>query len=40
MLRQLYEWGEYQFLKPSFRLASILDAGANIGIASVLFATM
>lgn len=40
VLRQLYEWGEYAFLKPSFHLSYILDAGANIGIASVLFATM
>ena len=40
VLRQLYEWGEHQFLKPRFKFDSILDAGANIGLASVLFANM
>lgn len=40
VLRQLYEWGEHNFLKPYFRFNAILDAGANIGLASALFATM
>lgn len=40
VLRQLYEWGEHNFLKPEFKFNTILDAGANIGLASVLFATM
>ncbi|CAI7782392.1 unnamed protein product [Closterium sp. NIES-54] len=35
-----YEWGEQNFLKPHFHFDSILDAGANIGLTSVLFATM
>ncbi|CAI6005362.1 unnamed protein product [Closterium sp. NIES-64] len=40
VLRQAYEWGEQNFLKPHFHFDSILDAGANIGLTSVLFATM
>lgn len=40
VLRQLYEWAEHDFLKPNMPFNAILDAGANIGIASVLFATM
>ncbi|CAI5490328.1 unnamed protein product [Closterium sp. Naga37s-1] len=40
VLRQAYEWGEQNFLKPHFHFDSILDAGANIGLTSVLFATI
>ncbi|CAI5473823.1 unnamed protein product [Closterium sp. Yama58-4] len=40
VVRQAYEWGEQNFLKPYFHFDSILDAGANIGLTSVLFATM
>ncbi|GJP30017.1 hypothetical protein CLOM_g22039 [Closterium sp. NIES-68] len=40
VVRQAYEWGEQNFLKPYFQFDSILDAGANIGLTSVLFATM
>lgn len=40
VLRQLYEWAEHDFLKPNMPFNTILDAGANIGIASVMFATM
>lgn len=40
VLWQLFEResGEHDFLKPHFNLKAILDAGANIGIASALFA--
>lgn len=40
VLRQLYEWAEHDFLKPNMPFNAILDAGANIGVASVMFATM
>lgn len=40
VLRQLYEWAEHDFMKPNMPFNAILDAGANIGVASVMFATM
>ena len=36
--RQLMEFGEYDFVRPDMEHATILDAGANCGIASLIFA--
>eukprot|EP00897_Mesotaenium_endlicherianum_P003046 jgi/Mesen1/276/ME1152359C09517 len=37
VLDQLVERGEYDRVEPRYNFTSILDAGANVGIASVLF---
>eukprot|EP00270_Netrium_digitus_P002884 TRINITY_DN13255_c0_g1_i2.p1 TRINITY_DN13255_c0_g1~~TRINITY_DN13255_c0_g1_i2.p1 ORF type:complete len:418 (+),score=91.91 TRINITY_DN13255_c0_g1_i2:272-1525(+) len=39
VVRQLFENSEYSVVRPEWKFKSILDAGANVGIATAIFAT-